>query len=166
MAEPEALWTPRLVLRPVGPGDAAALTAWWNDPVVRRVHGLGLEPLPEEAARRWLEEPDRALAWIARERAAGVQVGVVEMSAVAAEGRPVFELGIALDAGARGRGFGPELIERMCAWAFAARGGAAVVAEVRLDNAVALHVFRRAGFADEAVEGPVVRMRRARPFAS
>jgi aminoglycoside 6'-N-acetyltransferase len=167
MACAESLLSARLTLRPVGEDDLVQLTAWWNDPTVRQVHGLGMEPLPVEAARQWLRQPDRALAWIARERVGGVPVGVIEMS-TAADGPdgPVFELGIALDPAARGRGLGPEMIERLCVWAFEASGAASVVAEVRLENAVARRAFAACGFAPEDVLGHVVRMRRARPGAS
>lgn len=166
MATATVLSTPRLVLRPVTEADSAVLLALWNDPVVRRVHGLGMQPLAEAAVVDWLREPGRALAWIACERLQGRPVGVVEMGGVEGAAESVFELGIALSSQDRGLGYGPELVERLCAWAFEAAGAAAVVAEVRLDNRAALRVFHASGFVDETVVGVVVRMRRPRPDAS
>jgi RimJ/RimL family protein N-acetyltransferase len=162
--ELETLETPRLTLRPAGERDLASITAWWNDPTVRRMHGLGLEPLPEAAVRRWLDVPTRALAWVARRREDDGAVGVIEMSPREARGAsggaPLFELGIALDAAARGQGLGREMIECLCAWAFGRRGAQAVLAEVRQDNAPALRAFAACGFSVEAVASGVVRMRR------
>ncbi len=171
MAASEVLESARLTLRPVAEADVPRLVALWNDPTVRRVHGLGTEPLPEEAARRWLAEPARPLAWIARERAGGRAVGVIEMSPLAAGAgadTDAFELGIALDAAARGRGLGREMIARLCLWAFEERHAACVVAEVRQDNRPALRAFAAAGFRPEggAGEGEVVRMRRPRAGTS
>lgn len=165
----ETLETVRLTLRPVGHGDVAHLTAWWNDPTVRRKHGLGLEPLPEDAVRLWLDTPTRAFAWLARDRTSGEAVGVVEMSPLSAGGAAgaggdggAFELGIAVAAAARGHGLGREMIDGLCAWAFERRGARAVVAEVRADNGPALRAFAACGFAREGRDGDVVRMRRRR----
>ena len=151
----ERIGTARLEATPVTLADVATLASVWNDETVRRVHGLGLEPLPDEAVRRWLVEPGRAMAWIARQRATLAPVGVVEMGPV---GPDAFELGIALVASARGRGYGRELIAALCRWAFDRRGAAEVVAEMRFDNEAARRAFTACGFVADAGGGDVVRM--------
>lgn len=157
----DRLATSRLELWGVTVDDVATLTALWNDATVRRVHGLGLEPLPAQAVRRWLEDPGRALAWIARETPTGVPVGVVEMGPV---GEGVLEMGIALTAQARGRGYGQELIAGLCRWAFASQGATQVVADMRIDNEAARRAFAACGFVADGALGEIVRMRR-RPSA-
>jgi RimJ/RimL family protein N-acetyltransferase len=144
-AAPDRLVTARLVLEPVGEADVDPLLALWNDPVVRRMHGLGTEPLPPAAVLRWLRTPDRALCWLARAGGEGAAAGVVELSA---RERPpgVREIGVAVAEPVRGRGVGREMVEAVCRWAFARLEAAAVRAEVRVDNEAALRLFERAGF--------------------
>lgn len=163
-----ALESARLLLDPVGDGDVDLLVDWWNDATVRAMHGLGLDPLTADLVRRWLRAPDRGHAWVARERRLGTAVGVIEMSPcppadAVAPGDVAYELGVALDAAQRGRGYGREMVERLCAWAFDEAGAAAVTLQVMTHNAAALRTFDRAGFVALArSDGTVLRMQRVR----
>jgi|GEM_PF-7102320 len=141
------LAAPRLVLSPVTRGDGAAVLSWWNDAEVRRGHGLGMEPLGPAAFQYWLGDFDRADTWVARMRAGGEPVGLLEMKAVrGADGALRYELGIAVDARHRRTGVGLEMVGAACAWALRTMGARAVVAQTRADNRAARRLFERAGF--------------------
>lgn len=163
----QVLQSARLVLRPVDEADVSVLRSWWNDATVRAMHGLGLEPIGPEVVRRWIDEPGRVHAWVARALSDGAAVGVIEMSPAGmrrADGTSdAYELGIAVDSTARGRGLGREMVERLCAWAFETAGAQCVMVEVMEHNAVARRLFDCTGFA--AIGPPergILRMRRLR----
>ncbi len=64
----------------------------------------------------------------------------------------VMELGITLDAAARGQGFGPEVVEGLTRWVLASGRAESVELTVLRANGRAVRAFEHAGF--EAVPGP------------
>jgi amidohydrolase len=144
------------------PADFPAILAWWNDPEVRRAHGLPLHPLGLGAVAAWHRRPpDGAMAWAVEWE--GELIGTIEL-APRPDGRT--ELGVVIgDAARRGRGIGRRLCAFLAAWASRCYG--AVELSVRADNARARRAFAAAGFVvvGSGADG-VLRMRWEAPIAA
>lgn len=136
------------VLRPAGPGDAAALAALRADRVLQ--HLLMANPDPAPPADPVAE----AGAWIARREGAGWfrviddgtgAQGFVQISDIHRKNRFGW-LGLALLAGARGRGLGARALAEAEGLAATELSLRKLLLQVRADNLVALALYDRAGW--------------------
>jgi RimJ/RimL family protein N-acetyltransferase len=132
-----------LALRLATLGDADLLLRWANDPVVRTA-SLRRDPIERSTHVVWLaarlEDPECRI-WIAE--SGGRPVGVARFQ-LDDDGRAV--VSIAVDAAARGRGIGSELLDSGIAAARADLRPAGFRAWVRTDNAASMALFLAAGF--------------------
>lgn len=151
--------TPRFLLRPMRETDLIHVLGWWNDPEVRAAHALGVSPLALEHVETWFHaQGSRPWAWVVEGRGAAwptAPIGMVELAErpPASDHRPserdterVSELGITLDAGARGRGFGREIVRALADWALACGVADRVELTVLRANGRARRAFEHAGF--------------------
>ena len=136
-------------LRAWQPGDAAALAAAWKDPLTAR--RLAVPSAAEEsAARRWIEQRERA--WAERcsldlavaDPASNAVIGEVGFSRFDASRRAALA-GWWIAAGWRGRGRAGEAVRLALDWALGSGLLHAVLAEIDADNEASAAVARRAG---------------------
>lgn len=145
------LRTTRLVLRPLGPEDAALFHRLINDwEICRRLPDAPF-PYPAQLAAEWIEaassdrEARRAEQFALVDSESGVLIGVAGLRL--AKGQKSAELGYWLGRAHWGQGFGLEATRRLTEWAFAALPIAHLTATVAADNEASFAVLNRLGFA-------------------
>ena len=137
-------------LRPVAPGDAAAVAAIYNEGIAERQATFETRP----------REPDEILAWIGEglpflvaEDRDGALLGFARVSAYSDrcvyEG--VGEHGVYVARAARGRGAGRALLEGLCA-AAERTGHYKLTSRVFAGNAASRAVHRAAGFEEVGIQ--------------
>lgn len=110
---PVTLRTPRLVLRPVAPGDAPVMGELLTDPQVRAF--LGGPACAERVEARQREYPAKPGAWAVAPAAGGAAIGLVTLAAdYRREGRA--EVSYQLLPAAWGSGLGREAVAAALAW--------------------------------------------------
>jgi RimJ/RimL family protein N-acetyltransferase len=144
--------TERLRLRPFGPDDLDALHALWSDPVVGRWVGGTHETLRESAEEleghlRHQERHGYSL-WAVEERATGELVGEIGLQLLEGDG-PEVEIGWAVSAAGRGRGFAFEAASRWLEIGFDELGLDRIVAVVLPENLVSRRLCERLGMREE-----------------
>lgn len=151
--------TSRLVLRLLGPGDAALYDALYGDADTMRQVGTALAPgrLARSfatACRANAVSPPRRRTWVIHTLGAADDVGLIGLvwdgasddTAVGA-GVSAAELGVMLPPAWQGRGLATEAIAALCPVAFADLGLDAVHTWHADGHALAAGLMRRAGFA-------------------
>lgn len=147
-----ALETERLLLRPPGPPDAAALSHMIDarEPTAHRLLGLP-NPCPPEAAALWIAQTKRRLlsgeqfAFAIRDRAAAELVGLVVLTL--ASKRPVGQLNCWLVHNHRGRGLAGEAARRMVAFGIDTLGLTAIESVAPSADAAGMRALEAAGLA-------------------
>jgi len=143
----DLLETPRLLLRPFGPGDAAVVHGVYSDPVVMRYVATG--PIKSLAVtERLLLDYDAHQArhgysfWAVIEQASGSLIGDAGLYRTPSG---EVELGYTLGARWWGRGYATEAASRWVACAFGELGIREVVALAEPANVGSLHVLEKLG---------------------
>ena len=143
----ELLETPRLLLRPFGPGDAEIVHPIYSDPVVMRYVATG--PMPDIAVTQRLLEDYVAHQqrhgysfWAVIERSSGLLIGDAGLYRTPAG---EVELGYTLGAAWWGRGYATEAASRWLSVAFGELGIEEVVALAEPANIASLHVLTKLG---------------------
>jgi aminoglycoside 6'-N-acetyltransferase len=144
------LRTPRLVLRPFGSGDLAAVLAYRNDPAVARFQGWP-QPFTEAHFARLLDGERRlaATGW--------VSWGICDARAVVGDiglrqDGDEAEIGITLAAAAQGRGYAAEALARLSDFAFDDRCVQHLHAGVNPGNSAVIRLLIGAGWSHETTE--------------
>jgi RimJ/RimL family protein N-acetyltransferase len=139
--------TPRLVLTPVGPGDADDLVVLYSDPVVAYWTGpwthAAVEAWAADMAARWTAEG--VGKWMARDRSDGSLVGRGGFTRFDLDGEAVLELGWVVRDARTGRGYATELGRAALAWAVTHRPGLSIVAFTEVHNRASRAVMERLG---------------------
>lgn len=147
--------TPRLHLRRLAAGDAAALCAYRALPEVARFQSwTGFE---RTDAERLIEqqsglEPDTPGTWFQLaivERASGALIGDIGLHFHLDDPRQA-EVGITLAPSSQGRGYAAEALERVLAYLFEDLDKHRAMAITDAENQAAAALFRRLGFRQEA----------------
>jgi RimJ/RimL family protein N-acetyltransferase len=143
----DSLETPRLLLRPFAPEDAALVHAVYSDPAVMRYVATG--PMADIAlTRRLLEDYDAHQRrhgfsfWAVIERSSGTLIGDSGLYQTPAG---EIELGYTLGASWWGRGYATEAAGRWLAVAFDELGLDEVIALAEPANLPSLHVLEKLG---------------------
>jgi RimJ/RimL family protein N-acetyltransferase len=141
-------------LAPPEAEDAEALARWLNDPEVWQPFAR-LWPTNVEAERQWiagqLARRDE-LNFLVFERASGKPAGLIglrSLDAANATGRLGLLIG---EAAVRGRGLGTEAVTLLLRYGFDYLGLRRVNLAVLADNAAALALYEKLGFAREGLE--------------
>lgn len=145
-----------LQVRPAMASDSDAILSWRNDPVSVAASGTG-RTVPQHDHDRWFRErldDGGTPIWIGA--LDGRPIAYVRMDVCAAVGT----LSIAVDAGARGRGYGGQLLSSVIERVRAGYQVDELRARVRPWNRVSRTLFERAGFriSDESDEWRYYRM--------
>ena len=144
--------TPRLRLRPFTPDDLDALHALWSDPVVGRwvggTHTELRESADELADHLRHQERHGFSFWAVEERATGALVGEIGLQYFEGRG-PEVEIGWAVGADGRGKGYAVEASARWLDIAFGELGLDRVIAVVLPDNLASRRVCERLGMQEE-----------------
>lgn len=137
----------RVVLRERRPSDVPFARAWFDDPDVTR-WTLRAYPAGPDA----YEVPAEPLSWgkvpltvVADDRPIG-HAGLDDMSAVNRRATLWLVIG---DAAYRGRGYGEDALRTLCSYAFGTLNLAKLELEVVADNAAAVALYTKVGFAVE-----------------
>jgi RimJ/RimL family protein N-acetyltransferase len=143
----ELLETPRLLLRPFGPGDAENVHPIYSDPVVMRYVATG--PMTDFAVTQRLLDDYGAHQkrhgysfWAVIERSSGQLIGDAGLYRTPAG---EVELGYTLGAAWWGRGYATEAASRWVSVAFDELGIDEVVALAEPANIASLHVLTKLG---------------------
>ncbi|MEV7088779.1 GNAT family N-acetyltransferase [Streptomyces sp. NPDC093085] len=151
--EPVSLTTARLLLRPLGPDDAAAVHAICQDPGIQRWVALPT-PYEPEHAERFVEQsvPD------------GWRSGTIcTFGMLPADGGPLlgavnahrqtgtWEIGYWTAREHRGRGYTTEAVRAVAHWSFTALGAGRLEWRAEVGNTGSRAVAERAGFTVEGV---------------
>ena len=130
-------------LRPARPEDCQLVWEWRNDPDTRQA-SFQTEPIPFERHRTWfearLDSPD--LRFFIVQTADGKGIGYVRFQLKDSEA----EVSIALDARARGKGYGTMAIRAASEAVLSGGGVRRLVALIKHSNPQSREVFQRAGF--------------------
>jgi [ribosomal protein S5]-alanine N-acetyltransferase len=156
---PPTLATPRLVLRPLVPGDTSQVAALAGDPRVAFRLDRVPSPFPHALAARWIAR--RNLRWHERK---GVTLAVMRTPPTAGEPELLgtvslrvsrvhrhAELGYWLGAAAWGGGIATEAAGALVAWGFTALRLHRVHVRVLADNPASRRVVEKLGFVVEGV---------------
>ena len=156
-ADPAAMATPDLHVRPAEAADAEDVWRWRND-AESRAASRNTEPVPWPAHQAWfaraLREPAKTLL-IGVDPDAAAKVGLVRFD-VTAEGERLIGVNVAPER--RGQGYGARLLAAALA---AVRGTGNLVAEVRRDNAASVRLFEGLGFRRRSEAGDFIVFERA-----
>lgn len=152
---PLELRTPRLLIRRLRPGDAAALVAYRSLPEVARYQGW--EAFVHEDAARLIADqarvvPDTPGTWTQLAITltdTGSVVGDCGIHFRPDDARQV-ELGVTLDPAYQGRGLAAEALTAVLGYVFGVLGKHRASAVTDADNRPAATLFRRLGFRQEA----------------
>ncbi len=143
----DRLETPRLLLRPFGPGDAALVHAVYSDPAVMRYVATG--PMADIAnTERLLQDYEAHQRrhgysfWAVIERSSGTLIGDAGLYLTPAG---EVELGYTLGAAWWGRGYATEAAGRWLATAFEDLAVPEVIALAEPANVASLHVLDKLG---------------------
>jgi [ribosomal protein S5]-alanine N-acetyltransferase len=143
----ELLETPRLLLRPFGPGDAESIHPIYSDPVVMRYVATG--PMSDLLITERLLDDYNAHQqrhgysfWAVVERVSGQLIGDAGLYRTPAG---EVELGYTLGAAWWGRGYATEAASRWVSVAFDELGINEVVALAEPANVASLHVLKKLG---------------------
>ena len=146
----EPLLTERLRLRRSVPEDAAAISAYRNDPAVRRYQGWGdtgpddVRAAIEEMAGRAPGEPGGWVQLTVEDRRTGQLVGDVGISP--ADDHPgVIKIGYTIAPGFQGAGYATEAVGALIDYAFDVLGVDIVRAYASAENTPSLRVAEKAG---------------------
>jgi RimJ/RimL family protein N-acetyltransferase len=150
----------QLLLRPAAHKDALLLWHWANDPVTRLM-SFSNEPIGWDDHVRWL---DRKLAeegtWLFIAELDGHPVAQIRFETT---GSPdAAEVSVGIDAEARSRGIGTEVIRSGTATVFDLTTIATVVARVRPQNVASIRAFTAAGYVVGAGSADFVTLRTSR----
>lgn len=141
-------------LAPPEPEDAEALARWLNDPAVW-VPFARLWPVSAEAERQWIAgQVGRRdeLNLVVFEKSSGRPVGLAGLRSLDAAGASA-RLGLLIgEAAARGRGLGADAAGLLLAYGFDFLGLRRVNLSTLADNAAALRLYEKLGFAREGLE--------------
>jgi RimJ/RimL family protein N-acetyltransferase len=138
--------TPRLVLREMERGDAAALLAVFDDDYARRFYP---EMTSEVAAAEWIERNRARYAsdgfglWAVIDKASGALIGDCGPTWQDAGGMRVLEIGYHIAPQSRGRGYALEAGRAAMAFGFAKTNEPLIGSIVATDNASSASVARR-----------------------
>jgi RimJ/RimL family protein N-acetyltransferase len=148
------LATERLVLRRPEPRDVADRLAYGRDPEIYRMFGADISALPPftaQNAEAWVDGVARhPAAWIISLE--GRAIGEVLLdNAVDADMRVGLSIGI-LDPSALGKGYGPEAMRAVCAFAFEQLGLHRISIRVLAANTRAIRSYEKIGFQREGLE--------------
>jgi RimJ/RimL family protein N-acetyltransferase len=145
---------PRLYFRPLEREDAPRLTAYINDPAVRRTL-LMYRPMSVGQEQAWLDglgkDEHHVVVGIARQSDDAL-IGATGLHRIDSRGRHA-ELGLSLgDRSAWGQGFGTEATRMMLDYAFGTLNLNRVWLQVYASNAPAIRVYEKTGFRKEGVQ--------------
>jgi RimJ/RimL family protein N-acetyltransferase len=152
-ADQPALETPRLVLRPFVPGDAAALTEAIGDERVARQTRSVPYPYPSGAAEAFIETcaaewgEGKAVTWAITWRGDGTVVGAVAVRMARRHRRG--EVGYWLAVPMWGQGVMTEALATVVAYGFDALGLHRLEARIFPENAASARVLTKCGFVRE-----------------
>jgi RimJ/RimL family protein N-acetyltransferase len=143
-------------LRPWGPEDASATTAWGADPEILRWTAVpaGYTESAAVAYRRRVEEErtlGRAIAFAIVDAASGSVLGSCDLRRPDPEDLALGEIGYLLSANARGRGYATRAVGLLVGWAFDVLGIERVQALAHPDNPRSQAVLERLGFRREGL---------------
>lgn len=148
--------TERLVLRPIAPGDAAAMHAYKSDPdVVRYVpYGpLTHADIERRIATTWsntrFDNEGDAVCLAVEERESGALVGDLVLFWRSEEDR-TGEVGYIFDPRVAGRGYATEAVQALLALGFEGLGLHRIAARIDERNTASARVVERLGFRREA----------------
>ncbi len=149
----------KVELRDFGPGDAAAVQRWFNDPRVTADLVGRRESFTEEDARGWVEramDQSHDRKWAIRLDGANEPVGFVALFGLERETGP--ELAVLVgDPDAWGKGVAREAERQACVHAFEAHGAHRIHAEIPATNRAAQKVVTHLGFKREGVMRRAIR---------
>jgi [ribosomal protein S5]-alanine N-acetyltransferase len=144
----EPMLTERLRLRPFRPGDLDALHALWSDPEVGRWVGgthTDLRESEEELGEHLRHQEQHGFSlWAVEERATGELVGEIGLQRFEGRG-PEVEIGWAVTAAARGRGYATEAAAAWIDAGFRRLGLDRIIAVVLPDNLASRRICERLG---------------------
>jgi RimJ/RimL family protein N-acetyltransferase len=139
--------TRRLVLTPVGPGDADDLSLLYGDPAVAYWTGpwtrAAVQAWAAAMAARWTA--DGVGKWMARDRSDGSLVGRGGFTRIDLDGEAVLELGWVVRDARTGRGYATELGRAALDWAATYHPDRPIVAFTEVHNRASRAVMERLG---------------------
>ena len=146
--------TERLRLRPFTDDDLDALHELWSDPAVGRWVGgthVKIAESADELGQHLRHQARHGFAfWAVEERDTGKLVGEIGLQLFEGRG-PEVEIGWAIAASGRGKGYAVEAASRWIDVAFGDMGLDRVIAVVLPDNLVSRRVCERIGMAEEGL---------------
>ena len=143
--------TPRLVLRPLTPGDAAALQRITDTPEVIGAISFLRSPFTQDHARTLIAQSgDRNLFFGVWERATTDLVGLFGVHDI---GDGEVEIGYWFDVANHGRGFGQETLAHALAFLVRSLPDRSIIAECAPANRVSWHLLTKAGFRPTGQDG-------------
>ena len=145
---------PRVTLRDVAKGDAAARLALGNTPEIQAMFGADpnqLRPLTEDAAAAWVQSvADDQYAWVIETK--GVLLGSIRLHSVNhADKRANIAVGI-LNTADLGRGLGTEAMRLLARHAFDVLNLHRLTSRVLAFNDRAIAAYKKVGFVQEGRE--------------
>jgi len=156
-------------LRPWRPGDAAALAAAWRDPLINRYLRVP-SPADEPAARRWIEQRDKA--WAER---VSLDLAVTDLMSGEVTGEVGFSrfdtarraalIGWWTAKGWRGQGRASEAVRLAVDWVLDSGLLKAVLAEIDASNTASMAVALHAGLTQIRAPHPDTSRAEVRVFA-
>lgn len=151
------LVTPRLMLRWIVPGDAAALAEYGSEPLIRQKTETIPYPYDEAMARDWITQSEvlrrngEAYRFAVIDGVTGAFVGVAALALVQ-ENEGTAELGYWLGRPFWDRGYGREAVAALTAFGRDILKLCAIEALVYAENTASVSVLRGQGFAETEFE--------------
>jgi RimJ/RimL family protein N-acetyltransferase len=145
-----------VALRPREPGDAATLTAWFEDAETMRWWDQVYPPLPVESFAARIAAAGRPsyhlVSFMVLDAATGTPIGWSGLMHASVEHRHA-ALGILIgDPAYRSRGYGTAATRAVCRFGFAQMNLARITLTVIPENVAARAAYARAGFVEEGVQ--------------